>query len=46
MKILFDDPESFIREAVFAIERWPYGLLIDLEKRLGSEFNGKVLRNG
>ncbi|MFM8983713.1 MAG: hypothetical protein ACKOLA_12595 [Spartobacteria bacterium] len=46
MKILFDDPESFIREAVFAHERWPYGVLIDLEKRLGSEGNGKVLRNG
>ena len=46
MKILFDDPESFIREAVFAHVRWPYGILIDLEKCLGSEANGKVLRKG
>ena len=46
MKILFDDPESFIREAAFAHVRWPYGILIDLEKRLGSEANGKVLRKG
>jgi len=46
MKILFNDPESFIREAAFAHVRWPYGVLIDLEKRLGSEANGKVLRKG
>ncbi len=46
MKILFDDPESFIREAVFVHARWPYGVLIDLEKRLGSKANGKVLRKG
>jgi hypothetical protein len=29
-----------------AHERWPYGVLIDLEKRLGSEAKGKNLRNG
>lgn len=46
MKILFDDPEAFIREAAWAHDRWPYGVLIDLEKRLGSEANGKVLRKG
>lgn len=32
MKILFDDPEGFIREAVLAHDRWPYGVMLDLER--------------
>lgn len=44
--ILFTDPEPFIREAFLNQTHWPYGVLLDLEKRLGGRAEGRFFRHG
>jgi hypothetical protein len=43
---LFDDPEAFIRDACREHTQWPYGVLLDLEKRLGPQADELHLRHG
>jgi hypothetical protein len=44
--LLFDDPEPCVRDAFRLQSRWPYGVLLDLEKRLGSKAKTLKLRHG
>jgi len=46
MAALFDDPEAFIRDACRKHTEWPYGVLLDLEKRLGPQADELHLRHG
>ena len=44
--LLFDDPEPCVRDAFRLQSHWPYGVLLDLEKRLGSKAKTLKLRHG
>jgi hypothetical protein len=44
--ILMHDPEPFIREACLKQSHWPYGVLLDLENRLGANAASRALRHG